>query len=293
MLLIPGVIVALLLSALIFGQVQGREFCPHDFSERTFYFAQIPIVRLQVTPVFRTLQTSDISTHLRTSNLLPQAPKPIRWDLTEGKRGSFQMATSGAEILDRYLTATDATNNSYWKQWSVRKPEEAKILWPVVAKLAHTKTYPLVPEAFEAARLAGSPAELKEELKKRLATQLHQRATEAQNNKQANTAYLLWDLAFELDPTQTEWRDLRDALPESAKPVYPTPEELKKADEEKKQGVLDLNPPAGTTTPATPAAQDKKSTDKNKKSDDKSSDNPQDQAKENASSDGTVPEKSP
>lgn len=217
MLLIPGSLILVLLSAMLFGQVEGMEFCPQDFAYRSFRFNQIPLIHIQVTPVYRNDKTTDVANYLVTHKLLPPTSEKNRWDLTEGRRGSFAMSTSGAEILQRYLSAFDGQSNYAWKQWSMRHPEEAKVLWPVVAKLARTKQYPLVPEAFEAAKVATNEKDLTAELAKRIAPELHERAIDASENKRPDEARALWDLALELDPSQDKWRELRDALPPPAK----------------------------------------------------------------------------
>jgi hypothetical protein len=213
MLLIPGSIIVVLLGSMMFGQVSGSEFCPQDFAYRSFRFNQIPFIQIQITPVYRNDKTNDLVTYLTTNKLLPPTTEKHRWDLTDGKRGSFVMATSGAEILQRYLAALDSQSVNSWKQWSVRHPEEAKVLWSVVAKLARTKQYPLVPEAFGAAGFATNEKHLATLLAERIAPELHERALDASQNKRPDEARSLWDLALELDPSKTEWRAMRDALP--------------------------------------------------------------------------------
>lgn len=244
MLLVPGSIVLILVASMMFGQVSGNEFCPQDFAYRSFRFNQIPFIQIQITPVYRNDKTNDLVTYLTTNKLLPPTSEKIRWDLTEGTRGMFDMATSGAEILQRYLSANDSQSSHYWKQWSMRHPEEAKVLWPAVAKLARTRQYPLVPEAFEAARVATSEKDLANLLAVRIAPQLHERALDASENQRPDEARSIWDLALELDPSQTEWRALRDALPPPEKVEAPATKEAPAKDSPAKEAAAG----AATTT---------------------------------------------
>ena len=153
------VFVVLALMTLIFGQVSGEEFCPDTFERRTFYYYQIPLLRLQVTKVTR----KDAGLGM-ADTVVDHAPNVIatpavkNWDLVSSQRiGAFEWL-GDAKILCDLLRIRDHKRRFKWEEWSEQYPQLADVFWPVVADVAQAGSYILLPEIFEMAENAGHDA---------------------------------------------------------------------------------------------------------------------------------------
>jgi len=209
---IPGIGLVILLSTILFGQHGGEEFCPDTFSRRTFFYFQIPLVGIQVTPIFRDDTTNSLENYLVANNFIKTAAtQPPRWDLVRAIGSGSGQVRGDADVLCNYLDTTDADGNLFWQTWSDKHGESAKRLWPLVAELARQQLYILVPELFELASAERDPKRLATELGQSLARQYLRLARIQQQLGHHQSALDLLNHARDHAPTDDEIRRSRDA----------------------------------------------------------------------------------
>jgi hypothetical protein len=167
-----GLSVVVLIATFLFGQHGGEEFCPDTFTRRSFYYFQIPLLGLQVTPILRDDTTNSLENYLLAHKLVPpNSTDNPRWDLVMARSAGSRLVRGDAEILCSYLDATNDNQNLYWQRWSNTHSEAAKVLWPLVAQLARQQLYLFVPELFELADGESDPEALAKELNQSLTRQ--------------------------------------------------------------------------------------------------------------------------
>ena len=167
-----GLAVAVLIATLLFGQHGGEEFCPDTFTRRSFFYFQIPLVGIQVTPIFRDDTTNSLENYLVAGKFLTRsAAGDRRWDLVTALSAGSRVVRGDAQILCSYLDMADENSRLIWQRWTDTHPESAKVLWPRVAQLARQQLYLLLPELFELARSEADPKTLAEKLDQSLARQ--------------------------------------------------------------------------------------------------------------------------
>jgi len=170
---ITGSLIVLFLSGIVlfFGQVEGREFAPSHFEIRRFSFNEIPLLRLQITPIRRVSESSVLQSYLNTSSLITRPPgQPTDWHMIELSRFGVSTQPADAKLLTDFLKipyygfmmrrGAAAQSDLYWHQWSIRHPKHAAVLWPQIQKLAERELYLLIPDVFQIAD-AATPAESK------------------------------------------------------------------------------------------------------------------------------------
>ena len=183
-----------LIAVIMRGFVMGQEFSPDRFDRRFFSYYEIPLIRLQLTPISRSPMTSDLETHLQTNKYVP---KPIsaktRWHrVTVGRVGSIW--NGEASILCTYLD-TQVGEDPLWLAWTKQHPKLAKEFWPEVVRLARRNRYKFLPDLFDLAAQATSSedpvtgtAQFHSQLNRTLArnyVQLAQTHVELDNHKRA------------------------------------------------------------------------------------------------------------
>ena len=135
------------------GFVSGYEFSPTHFQQRAFSFYEIPLLRLQITPIKRSGATPATATYVRQNALItPHAGIPTVWHLVSLSRGLTGSTPADANLLDDQLRL-NLGGNDYWTKWSKDHPGRAKVLWPFIQRLAERELYLLVPSVFELAQL--------------------------------------------------------------------------------------------------------------------------------------------
>jgi hypothetical protein len=171
------VLLGLFISAIVvayltfnFGYVAGEEFSPENFTRRTFTYYQLPLVQIQISPIHRTDQTNQLEKHLTNEKLVTEIPTTDdkrRWDLVAAMTGvppgQTVVAQGEARILCSYLDA-EREGKNVWLEWSKGHAELAKILWPMVAKLARQELYVFIPELLVVARGASEAAALQQQV---------------------------------------------------------------------------------------------------------------------------------
>lgn len=171
--LIGGCVMALVMFLIIRiqGPVAGREFNPDDFRQRDFSFYEIPLLRLQITPIRRRSSTPDTAQFLRRKSLIdPRSGETNRWDLVEITRGLSGEIPADARLLVEQLSLR-RDGDGYWQTWSERHPEHARRFWPVVQRLSRRELYLLLPPLFEIAQNEGTADELSEAVREHLRQQ--------------------------------------------------------------------------------------------------------------------------
>jgi len=207
-----GFVFAVLVATLLFGQHGGEEFCPDTFARRTFFYFQIPLAGIQVTPIFRDDTTNSLENYLIANNLVQTKPaNPPRWDLVRAIGTGCGTVRGDAEILCNFLDATDAEDDLFWQKWSDKHNELAKQLWPLVADLARQQLYLLVPELFELASAESDPQKLALKLRASLARQYLRLAKIQQQLGHHEAALELLNHARGHSPTDIEIQRSREA----------------------------------------------------------------------------------
>lgn len=164
---ITGSLIVLFLAGIVlfFGRVQGREFAPSHFEIRRFSFTEIPLLRLQITPIRRVSESSVLQSYLKTSSLITRpVGQPSDWHIIELSRFGVSTEPADAKLLTDFLSIPDngyrmrrgiaAQSDLYWHQWSIRHPKHAAVLWPQIQKLAERELYLLIPDVFQIAAAA-------------------------------------------------------------------------------------------------------------------------------------------
>jgi len=79
-----GTIGVVVIATLLFGINTGEEFSPKTFARRSFFYYEIPLLGVQVTPVVRKDETSSFERSLRQDGYVKSAgPARMRWDLVQ------------------------------------------------------------------------------------------------------------------------------------------------------------------------------------------------------------------
>lgn len=160
---------AVLLIGLVFvlistqGYVTGEEFSPTHFQSREFSFYEIPLIHIQITPIRRSGSTSSTATYVRQNSLIrPHKGKPSNWHLVSISRGVVTTPADANLLLEQLkLKESDA---GYWREWSADHPEQARVFWPMIQKLAERELYLVMPQLFELAQMNLPPEELQQQM---------------------------------------------------------------------------------------------------------------------------------
>ena len=194
-----------LLGTLSFGLVSGEEFGPDTFERRSYWYYELPLVRVKITPVVRDVQRHQLETLLVTKKyVIPQSP-PKRWDLVASQRGGQDWRRGDAQILCSYLDAWDPDNNmtSYWETWTTDHPALAKILWPEIATLARRELYFLIPPLLEKSLEHEKPQPLQDDLNRLLANSYDMLAGAELELGHVETAVQFYSDALQRQPGRT------------------------------------------------------------------------------------------
>lgn len=165
-----GVATVIGLIVLVFGRVTGVEFSPDRFETRRFSVHEIPILKIQISPIRRTTSQSATARYLLAKSLIqpPKAnasqPAANTWHLVELSRGGMSQFSADAKLLTDQLEAYVRHQNKpgeFWHNWSTSEPKKAQVLWPAIQKLAQRELYILVPRIFSMAINAKDETTLK------------------------------------------------------------------------------------------------------------------------------------
>ncbi len=155
LLVLAGALMIVWTGTLLFGQVSGEEFAPDTFERRSYTYFELPVVRVQVTPVWRTVHRPQLEQALVDGRYIASQSPPGRWDLAVSVRLGQIWREGDAHILTRYLDAWNVEGELHWLEWTTSNPARARIFWPEIARLAQQELYLFMPELFA---LAAMPA---------------------------------------------------------------------------------------------------------------------------------------
>jgi len=196
-LLSVGVLV--LFAVATFGMVLGYEFSPDLFQRRQFVYYQLPLLRIQVTPVFRDAISNDLERHLSRSGAVPLSGVP-RWDVVDTRPGA-KGPRGDAAILCTFLDLRDDDGDLVWLKWTQEHPELAREFWPHVAQVARDGAYYLVPDLFELVAPARDAGRLRQQIAARLAEDYAQLGDVQRQQGLHDPAVKLYRTALKYDPT--------------------------------------------------------------------------------------------
>jgi hypothetical protein len=169
---------------LAFGGVAGEEFSADSFSRRSFWYYQVPLLGLQITPIYREDMTNELESALQTRGCLPPATdNASRWDLASATHdGGESLVHGDASILCDYLDAVDQDGKHLWLTWTDEHPQLAQQFWPEVARLARRQLYMFLPALFEIAGNTTEAPELSRKLRQEILRQ-YQRLADIQSRR--------------------------------------------------------------------------------------------------------------
>ena len=123
------------------GIVAGEEFCPDDFSRRSFFYNKAPWIGTTLWGLTHGNKKSVLQSRLIGDGLI-QPTGNKRWHLVwDNTTDPNQSRAYDARILVTYLDMTDDAFESYWDRWIDEHPQSATIFWPAVADLARHDLY--------------------------------------------------------------------------------------------------------------------------------------------------------
>jgi hypothetical protein len=165
-----GVAGMLALVVLLFGTVSGTEFSPTHFESRQFTVREIPWLKIQISPIRRSASQSGTARYLIAQSLVRPAPGPPKdWHLVELTRGGMTQSQADAKLLTDQLDLSvynhsQLSSNPYWQDWTINEPAKAKLLWPLIQKLATRELYILMPKLFAIALNASDDRSLQKSI---------------------------------------------------------------------------------------------------------------------------------
>lgn len=147
-----GVGGVLYVSVQILGSVAGEEFSPYTMESREFEYTEIPLMKIQISPISRNNYRNALEDHIFTKYMPKNSRQSSRWDLVMDNRTPVNTQALKASILDNYLSSYSLeTGDLIWLTWSEEHPDSAKILWPRIVRLAQLEQYDVMPQLFRAA----------------------------------------------------------------------------------------------------------------------------------------------
>lgn len=196
------------------GFVSGQEFSPTHFQLREFSFYEIPLLHIQITPIKRAGATPRTAIYVRQNALIrPGTGAPNIWHLVSISRGLTGSTPADANLLMDQLNLQTA-GDEFWRKWSIDHPKHAKILWPVIQKLAERELYILMPQVFELAQIDQSGQRLQLNIDRLLRDQYRSLISDMQAADRSELAQQLLAEAKKDYPQDAELQNLRASPPE-------------------------------------------------------------------------------
>jgi hypothetical protein len=220
----------LLTTIALFGQVVGEEFSPDVFQRRTYIYFRIPLLGVQISPVWRWGSSGELEAYLTQHKFVPPCPRrPPRWHVATAHFAGTSSLQGDAHILCKYLDARQEDGELIWLAWTKDNATSAKALWPAVAQLAQQNLYTFVPELM---RLAGDecePIQLQQRIDRALIDAYLLVGDIRSRMHDHRGALEYYDAALAIDPTDASAkagrrRSMRPSdPPEDPRPVAPRP----------------------------------------------------------------------
>jgi hypothetical protein len=197
---LAGGLFIVLVGTLLYGHVSGEEFAPDTFERRMYSYFELPVLRIQVTPVRRTVSRPRLEQTLVDRKYVTINRPPRRWDFIISYRLGEKWREGDAHILCQYLDARGGESESHWLQWTNNHPAIAKIFWPEIAKLAYQDLYLFAPELFELAAEQTEPQAFQGDLNRALARKYEELAQVEMDRKNFATAVRFFTEALSHEP---------------------------------------------------------------------------------------------
>jgi hypothetical protein len=211
-----GVAAMLGLATALFGSVSGTEFSPTHFESRRFTVHEIPWLQIQISPIRRTQSQSATARYLIGQSLVQRAPGPPQeWHVVELSRGGLGYAEADAKLLTDQLELhvyrhnASTTSSEFWHNWSIEQPAKAKVLWPVIQKMAVRELYILMPKLFSLAVDAQDDIVLQQDIDAYLRGSYAELIAEMRNNHRRELAAQLLAEALNDYPDDARLRSLQ------------------------------------------------------------------------------------
>ncbi len=202
LLMLTGGLFIVLVGTLLYGHVSGEEFAPYTFERRVYSYFELPVVRIQVTPVRRTVSRPQLEQTLVDRKYITINSPPRRWDYVISHRLGEKWREGDAHILSQYLDAWRGESESHWLHWTNTHPAIAKIFWSEIAKLARQDLYLFTPELFELASEQTEPQPFQGDLNRVLARKYEELAQVETELKNFATAVQFFTEALSYEPTR-------------------------------------------------------------------------------------------
>jgi hypothetical protein len=218
------------LAVSMWGQVDGEEFSATRFARRSYSFLQVPVLKLQVTPVTRTATDNELLTSLRRNQHIQVGPLPkATWHVMHVREG-LRYERGSAAILNQYLDARDGDDQLVWMAWTEAHPEWAKPFWSAVQELAQLEAYELLPELFELASQAETGDPFPSQLDQLVADKLSALGDDYIQTNQSGRAESCYAAALRHQPDDAALREKHRAVQPSAPPPKKTADPSAAAD---------------------------------------------------------------
>lgn len=214
-LLVGGCVIVVVLAVvlLFFGRVEGREFAPSHFQTRSFSYLEIPLLKIQITPIRRITRPSPLTAYLQTSGIIQPPPgQPTQWHLVEVHRAGALSSSADAELLTEFLEHYRFDSNGradlHWHTWSTAHPALAAVLWRKVQQLAQRELYLLIPELFRIADQASAADALARDIDAYLKTSYAGLISDLRAAGKVDVAESLRQEAIADYPDDPQWQQL-------------------------------------------------------------------------------------
>ena len=186
-----------------FGSFQGQEFSPDLVSRRTFSYSEIPLLQLQVTQINHSDISNDLEKYLAGQGFASEkGDSEYGWHLIADNWTHKDSPELDARYLCRYLDEVNEAGDLYWLKWSKDHTDFAKVLWPMVFRLAKEHHYLPIPSMMETARNSSDKSELQDKLKDICREHLADVAREKSELGDLDGALAQIELAFDMKLSQ-------------------------------------------------------------------------------------------
>lgn len=148
-----------------YGEISGQEFSPDLFQRRTFSYYELPVLKVQISPIVRLPQPTPVESFLATKTYVtPVKTSTPRWDLVKAQRSDKVFREDDAAILCVYLDMRTNGGKFHWEVWSDAHPELAKVFWKGVSEVVRNQLYTFLPDLVRLATKTEDADELQTEV---------------------------------------------------------------------------------------------------------------------------------
>jgi hypothetical protein len=187
------------------ASITGVELSPNNFQSRTFSYSRVPGTKSRIGSTKLGASTPVASTDVL--KYLPTLNRPQEWHVASVS--GWEEEKHSATILIDALRQRDADGLDAWGQWSLRQPNLAAVVWPLVQQVAFQHLYSCVPELLELAESTSDPVLLERELLDAIARVVVEHLRQSTEEAQP-TALLSWFTALTVvNPQNIDWFEKR------------------------------------------------------------------------------------